>query len=230
MTKRKFGTSLSFLPFLLLVLFSSLPAWAGAVLQMPIGDTGHVVYGVYGRNAAYGFGITITDLFDGTETLNLLGARLSFITGSGMGRDGDTLSYRPGGKLFVRGCVDTNGNPTRCGKGDIRGILMRGTFLDAKIVDEGGEIILIAQILDQLNPALAALLNLPDQSVETLDLVMVDARNTRWRIGTDVTGGSLSLRILSEPSSIAIMATSLTGLCLLRLGKARCLRRKTLRV
>jgi hypothetical protein len=206
--------------FLLLLVSSfSLPTWAGAILQMPIGDTGNVFFGNRGRNPVYGRGISLTDLMYGAGTVDLVESRLYFITGRGEGRSGNTLSYGPGGVFVVRGCVDTNGNPAKCGKGDIRGILMRGTFLDAKIVDEGGEIILVAQILDQLNPALAALLNLPDESVETLDLTMVASEGTRYWTGTNVTGGSLS--ILSEPSSIAIMGTSLAGLCLLLLATLR---------
>lgn len=206
--------------FLLISLFFfSVSAWAGAVLQMPIGDTGHVWYGIHGRSSAIGAGITISDLVYGTDTLDLLGTRLFFITGKGMGRNGNTLSYGPGGELVVRGCVDTNGNRWCKGKGDVRGILMKGTFLDAKIVNEDGEIIFLAQVLEHLNPTLAAMLNLPTEFTATLDLVLSASGGWRWLQKDNVNGGSLT--VLSEPPSIALMGSGLTGLCLILVAKVR---------
>lgn len=200
---------------LLPVLFLSAPAWAGPVLQLQIGNAGQVRFGSHGRSGIVGSGLSITDMTFGNEILNMFGGHLFFLTGRGDGQNGNTFSYGPGGKFAVRGCVDADSdNDNKCGgKGDIKGVLMSGTFLDAKLVKENGEILLMAQFVEQLNPALAALLNLPTQSIGNLDLVLAPSGQFRYWTLTNVNGGTLGL--LPEPSSIVLMATSAVGLFLL---------------
>jgi hypothetical protein len=191
----------------------SAPAWAGSILQMPVGSGGHVTYGKTGHTDLWGSGITITGIIDGGKALDLSWGRLFFSTGSGEGWKGNTLSFAPGGEFAVRGCVDGNGHSGACGrKGDILGVLMSGKFLNAKLVKEGNKTIFIAQFLEQLNPALAALMKLPVDSEGEFEMVLGPGNGTPSCIVDNINGGSMS--ILSEPSSIAVLVTSMIGMFL----------------
>jgi hypothetical protein len=140
---------------------------------------------------------------------------LFFVTGKAIESNASSaLLFGPGGGFAVRGCLDANGDQDRgCGdKNDIRGVLMKGTFLSAELTKQNGQVILVAQFLEQLNPALAKLLNLPTQSEGVMRLILTGSTHPRWNLDT-VNGGSLAL--LSEPASIATSATSLAGMILI---------------
>jgi hypothetical protein len=206
--------------FAVAVLSFSAPAWAGSILDLPVGQGGKVAYGVKGRTPVYGSGIPLTELIYGTKTLGMSSGRLFFVTGKSSTPNSGSLFFAPGGGFAVRGCVDANGDQDRgCGdKKDIRGVLMKGTFLGAELTKQNGETILIAQFLEQLNPALAKLLNLPDQSEGVMRLILTGSLgHPCWNLDT-VNGGSLAL--LSEPASIATSATSLVGMILILGGTA----------
>lgn len=199
----------------------SLPAWAGSILDMPIDPGGHVTYGKTGRTDLWGAGIGVGGLNDAGKSLDLSWGRLFFETGTGEGWKGNTLNFAPGGEFAVRGCVDGSAHSGACGrKGDVLGVLMSGTFLKAKLIKEGGKTIFIAQFLEKLNPALAALMKLPIDSEGEFEMVLGPGGGTPSCIVDNIYGGSMS--ILSEPSEIAILAASLIGLLFaLRVGKRR---------
>lgn len=194
------------------LVYMSAFAWAGSLLDIPIGDAGKVRYGNHGHGALQGSGISVAELISGTSTLKTVGGRLSFSTTKGLGQSGDSLLYGTGGQIVMRGCIKESGEHGRwCQKGDIRGVLMRGTFLNARVVDQDGKLFLIAQFIETLNPALAALLGLPVESEGTFDLLLSSVPS-RWGNLEQVVGGSLNL--LSEPSSIAMLISGLLGLFL----------------
>lgn len=182
-------------------------AWAGSVINMPIDGAGQVGYGAHGHTPIQGQGIPISELIYGSNTLNTF-AQLSFVTGPGMGQSGNSLLYGPGGGFVIRGCIEAGG---RCVKGNSHSIGVRGTFLSAKLVDENGKPMLIATFVEKLNPVLAAILGLPVQSEGTLQLLLSNSTFTGWAVN-NVEGGSLN--ILSEPSSLATLGSSLFGLFL----------------
>jgi hypothetical protein len=182
-------------------------AWAGSVIDMPIGDSGKVRYGTHGHTSLEGGGIAINELIYGSQTLETFG-RLSFITGRGMGQSGDSLLYAPGGGFVIHGCIEAGG---RCEVGNSRSVGVRGTFLSAKLVNENGKLMFIAQFIERLNPVLAALLGVPIQSRGTLELLLSNSTSCGLVVN-NVEGGSLN--ILSEPSSLATLASSLFGLLL----------------
>ena len=106
---------------------------------------------------------------------------------------------------------------------------MTGTLLDAKLFEQNGKVILIAQLVEKLNPALAAQLGVPIQSEGTLELLLssLDSR-PRWIVDR-IEGGSLNLMAgcrpptpLSEPPSYAILGAGFLGLfVLLRRARTR---------
>jgi hypothetical protein len=186
-------------------------AWAGSIVDIPVGDTGWVRYGLHGRSVLEGGGIAITELIYGTKTLDTF-AKLSFGTARGLGQSGDSLLYGPGGSIVITGCIERAGQQGHgCRKGDFRGVLMRATFLNAKLVDDNGKLMLIAQFVERLNPALAAMLGVPDQSLGSMDLLLSNLTSHAWAVDKVDAG---SLNILSEPSSLATLGSSLLGLLL----------------
>jgi len=197
-------------------------AWAGSIVDMPIGDAGKVRYGVHGHTQLQGNGIAIYELIYGTKTLDTL-ARMSFTTARGMGQSGDSLLYGRGGGIVIRGCIEQN-SKQGCHKGDPGGVIMRGTFLDAKLIDDNGQLMLVAEFIEKLNPALAAMLGVPVRSEGTMELFLTNVAARRWAVLDKVDGGSLN--ILSEPSSIATLGSSLLGL-FLAFGVSLIIRRDT---
>jgi hypothetical protein len=204
----------------LVVMSLSAPAWAGSILDVPVGKGGKVAFGLKGRTPVRGYAIPLTELEYGTGTLDISSGRLFFVTGKSIKSDPSELLFGPGGGFVVRGCLDANGDQDRgCGdKKDIRGVLMKGTFLSAELTKQNGQIILVAKFLEQLNPALAKLLNLPTESEGVMRLILTGPSSHPCCKLDTVNGGSLS--VLSEPASIATSATSLVGMSLILWGTA----------
>jgi hypothetical protein len=192
-------------------------AWGGVILE--VGHRGKVYYRPESAPVT-STGLSISELIVGAQQWAIQGSQFRFRTGAYEGRQGSSLVYTPGGRFVISGCVDSNGDHDHgCDREDIHGVLMTGTFLDAKLVQQNGETILIAQFVDQVNPILAKLLKLPTKSEGVLDLILAGGRQTRWTID-GVNSGTLSL--LSEPSSIMTLGADLAGLFLLLcLGKGR---------
>jgi hypothetical protein len=182
-------------------------AWAGSVIDMPIGNAGKVGYSTQGHVPLEGGGLTINELIYGSKTLQTFG-QLSLITGRRVGQSGDSLLFAPGGGFVIHGCIEAGG---RCEVGNSRSVGVRGTFLSAKLVNENGKLMFIAQFIERLNPVIAAMLGVPIQSRGTLELLLSNTASCGFTV-KDVEGGSLN--ILSEPSSLATLGSSLFGLFL----------------
>jgi len=132
------------------------PAWAGAILQLQIGSGGTVSYVRGIRHAGLqGNDIRIRQLNYGMAIIPTLMGHL-FFHGQGFASSQEgRLLWGPGGSLVVRGCADLNAD-AKCDKGDIRGTLLTATFVNVQLIQKGSQATLIAQILDQINPQLAA--------------------------------------------------------------------------
>jgi hypothetical protein len=181
-------------------------AWAGSIVDMPIGDAGKVRYRVHSHTALQGSGVSISELIYGSKKI-VANANLSFTTARGIGQSGDSLLYGPGGEILIRGYVGRDGRrPHGSNRDAFQGVLMRGTFLNAKLVDDDGKLMLVAKLVERLNPALAAMLGVPVQSEGTLELLLSDSRYCGVAVDK-VIGGSLNL--LSEPSSLSTLSSSL---------------------
>jgi len=99
---------------------------------------------------------------------------------------------------------------------------MTGSFLDAKLVELKGKEVLEAQIVDQLNPQLAALLHLPVGTSYTGDfeLTLASLGGRGW-VRYGVEGGSLKdCRNVPEPASILMLGASLIGLAAIGFRRA----------
>jgi len=219
----------------LIINFITVPIWAGTIMELPVGTGGTVNYRTRGPHAVIGgWGIKIGDLSYGLHITPILRGRLLFKDKSFAGSHAGTMSWGAGGTFTIRGCADLNGD-SRCGKGDYRGKLMTGSFVSAGLVEQDGKEVLIAKIVDELSPELAALLHLPDIDYSgKLELFMLSSANrSRWCLRDPVQSGLLqnfgpgSVPTVPEPASIVIACLSLVLVGLIRLSSARRLRRRT---
>jgi hypothetical protein len=202
----------------LLIVSASRPARAGTILDLSIGSGGVVAYGQGEHHPRlWGSGIKVSDLTYGANILPILRGQLSFSGGTFAGSNGNSWLWGPGGSLSVTGCVDLN-RDHKCGQGDFKGKLLTGTFLNAEVIKQNGKEILEAQIVDQINPQLAALLHLRSATYRgELELVLGTLRHGRWWTHDAVQGGLLKdFGNVPEPSSIWLL-----GACLLCLGVRR---------
>ena len=190
------------------------PAWAGAILQLQIGSGGTVSYGRGIRQAGLqGNDIRIRQLNYGVAIIPILLGHL-FFHGQGFASSQEgRLLWGPGGSLVVRGCADLNAD-AKCDRGDIRGTLLTATFVNVQLIQKGSQAILIAQILDQINPQLAARLGLPVTTLRgQLKLLLLQSGCCRGRVRDLVQSGFLDASFaVPEPSSIVFLGAGFIGL------------------
>ena len=188
------------------ILLVSVPAWAGSILDVDAGDAGTLagIHSQRGKGHLAAKGIDITQIVSGSDILPVVMGRMSFTSGAITGMKPGERLFGPGGALSVTGCVAQTG-------GCLPGALITADFVNAMLVEKSGQFFLEAEVLETINPALAALLNLPKTTYKAeLELALVRLGRSRW----EVEGGSLN--IISEPASIF-----LTGLALLALFAAK---------
>jgi hypothetical protein len=198
----------------------SLPAFAGAIFDFPISSGGSFNLEVRNhRPRSWGAGIRVKDLKFGSSADAVFGGRLSFSTGAFGRLGGDNISWGAGGRLTIRGCADLN-HDGKCDKGDFKGVLLTGKFLHTELIQQNGREVLIAHLIDQLNPQLAAILHLPNSSLPgNLELSMIELQSGRWWTHSGVRSGSLTDYVaVPESSSIWLLGVTLVCCVLLRFG------------
>ncbi len=199
---------------LLVIVSAKAPAWAGTILDLSIGNRGVFAYSAGERHPRFwGGAIKVGELMYGNNDLSIFRGRLSFSSGSFLRSSGSSLFWGAGGKLSVSGCVDLD-HGRKCDNGDFNGTLMTGKFLDAELINRNGKEILEAQIVDQINPQLAALLHLSSAPhTGELELMLVQLRDGRWWVRDGVQGGLLKNNpTVPETSSIWLLGAGLVGL------------------
>jgi len=198
----------------LVVAWADVPARAGTLLDFSIGEGGVVNYTFRRNPGIRGARIKVSELTYGSNVMPLRTGRLSFHGGSLIQSSGDSWLWGSGGGLSLHGCADLN-HDAKCDKGDFRGTLLTGNFVDIEVVERNGMEVLDAQISDQLDPQLAALLHLPSTTYTgKLELILANwGRNPGWWVRDKVQGGFLdNFQTVPEPSSIVLLGASLIGL------------------
>jgi len=206
-----------------LAMLATLPVWAGPIIQLPIRRGGRVTYqpGSH-HHVLSGIGIPVDQLIlvggkMPTIILPILMGHLAFTTGI-FSSSSVTTMFGPGGSFVIKGCADLHLDP-KCEKGDLRGTLFTGTFLDAQLINKNGKEILEAQLLLQLAPQLAAFFHLPDtKSIAEMELILVKFGGHGHGLQYRVQGGSVQdFPVVPEPASIAIFGGSVLALGAVRL-------------
>jgi hypothetical protein len=196
---------------------AKIPASGSSILDLRVGTGGTISYNRKGpRTALRGKGIKITELTYGADALPVIG-RMIFSTGNLTRFDSTEWFFGSGGKITVRGCVDWNlDHDSKCDKGDFKGTLLTGTFLNAEVTNENGTKIMEAQILDQINSRLAAFLGMSGTSqLYQGELEMdfggrgIPPRSIRHG---KVYGGYLTPLTVPEPASICLLGAGLAAL------------------
>jgi hypothetical protein len=196
----------------LFVIFVSVtPALAGTIINFSLKGGGSFGMAVGERAPRFwGAGIRIKELDYGAGATAILGGRLDFSSGRFLHSANGSFSWGSGGGLVLRGCADLN-HDGKCGSGDFNGVLVTGKFVDAHLVDRNGKEFLIAHIVEQLNPQLAAILHLPNTPFNAkLGITMALLNSDKWWLRTGIQGGSLTgYGTVPESSSIWMLSASL---------------------
>ena len=124
--------------FCALLVFFTLPAWAGSI-GVQIGNGGHLTFKEK-KAPVWGSG-NIVDLGVGTQSFPAIG-RFSFLTGRLVSSSSNEWLYGAGGHVSFSGCLDLTSDGDKagnCDKKDFRGSLFTGVFKDAKIIKTGGK-------------------------------------------------------------------------------------------
>jgi hypothetical protein len=204
---------------LVIALLAAIPLWAGSI-DVIVGSGGtinvdHKPHPIQGRM------IDVTTLGIGSDILPVLMGTMTFETGAETSHQGDDYTFGAGGGLKVTGCVDLgNDKAKKCDKKDFSGVLLTAKFLNAEIVEQGGKFYLEAEVLEQINPRLAALLKLTKTTyLAKLDLELIQDGHNKWVFRESVSSGSLMT--MPEPSSIALLGIPLLSLAGLYRFRAR---------
>jgi hypothetical protein len=169
----------------------------------------------------WGAGIRIKELNYGSGADAILGGRLSFTSGKFLHASNGNYFWGSGGGLVLRGCADLNHNGS-CDGGDFQGVLLTAKFLDGHVIERNGKEFMIAHIVEQLNPQLAAILHLTNASFTgTLGIRMSQLDSGRWWVRSGIEGGELNgYGTVPESSSIWLLSASLACCVLARFGFA----------
>ena len=194
----------------LIVACANEPAWAGTILDLSIGSGGIFGYATGERAPRfYGAGVEVKNMTFGARELSLIKGRLNFSDKNFLSSSSGNYFWGPGGTLSVTGTLD-----------GFKGTLFTGTFLSAEVVNVNGKEMLEAQVRDQINPQLAALLHLSSTTYTgQLDLLLSSFQSGRWWTRDRIQGGSLIDGNVPEPSSIWLLGATLCCLACVRFSR-----------
>jgi len=193
------------------ILFIFIPQLRAGSIDVSVGNGGNVVVQTR-KGVVHANKVDVTQMVFGSSALQVLTGRMRFTIGNETGHQGGDYFFGGGGSLTVTGCVDLNhDSDKKCDRHDFHGTLLTAKFLNAAIVEKAGQYFLQAEVLETIDPRLAALLKLSkDTYLAKLDLALTLIGQNRWALRSSVLSGSLIT--LAEPSSLVLLFCSLIAI------------------
>lgn len=194
----------------ILVLIAA-PASAGPLLSINMGPGGKVHTGIASDpDAVRGIARDLGSMISGVETFQIMGGNLWFNSAISVGNHHLNF-FAPGQQLLMTGWIDNHHNGIRDSQ-DVRGTLIAAKLLNYRFLDRNGKTFLIANVLETINPKLAAVLGLDKTTYNaTLELQLSQIRTGRYgrQVYDAIEGGVLTTDAVPEPSSIVLLGIPL---------------------
>lgn len=209
-------------PLLAALLLCTVPSWAGPLLVVPIGPGGKFHPGSKADpDLVWGKAMHTGSMIAGTSRFQILKAGMWF--NSEVFSSGRHSFFGPGQELFLYGSIDLDHDGGHRDRKDVWGVLIAAKFLNYRFVERHGQTFFIANLLETINPKLAALLGLHQTTYHaTLELQLLQIRSGK-QVYDLIERGVLTTGSIPEPPSILLL-----GVPPLWLGARRWLRRSSL--
>jgi hypothetical protein len=180
------------------------PCWAGPILAIHIGPGGKFHTGLKDDpDAVRGYASHLGSLISGTDVFKILKGDLWF--NSEISPPGRHIFFRPGEQLLVYGSIDPNHDGGHKDRQDIWGVLIAAKLLNYQFLQRNGQTFFIANLLEFINPKLAALLGLHQTTFHaSLELQLLQVK-TGKHVYDLIEGGVLTTGAIPEPPSIVLV-------------------------
>lgn len=186
------------------LLLFAIPSWAGPLLTVTIGPGGKLHNGPQkDPDLKWGNAKNLGALIAGNNVFQIQKGAIWF--NSQISLPGHHMFFGPGQQIFVYGSIDPDDDGGPHDRNDVWGVLMAAKFLNYRFLHRNGKTLFIAEVLETINPKLAALLGLHETTYHaTLELQLMQIETGKQTYGL-VEGGVLTTGAIPEPPSIVLL-------------------------
>jgi hypothetical protein len=188
------------------------PSWAGAILVITIDSGGKLHTGpITDPGAVWGNAKNLGSMRTGTNAFRIVKGDMWFDSQLSFGEH-HHLFFTPGQQLLLTGQVDPDHDGGPHDREDVWGTLIAAKLLNYRYMNRNGQTYFVANILETVNPKLAALLGLAKTTYEAkLELQLSRIKDGK-QIYYAIDGGVLTTGAIPEPASILLLAIPLVWL------------------
>jgi hypothetical protein len=206
------------------LLFLAKPSWAGPVLVITIDTGGKLHTGpIRDPGAVWGDAKNLGSMKTGTNAFRIMKGDLWFDSQLSLGEHHHSF-FTPGQQLLLTGQVDPDHDGGPHDREDDWGILIAAKLLNYHYMNRNGKTYFVANILETVDPKLAAVLGLRRTTYDAkLELQLTRIKGGK-QIYYAIDGGVLTTGAIPEPASIVLL-----GIPLLWLGTKRLVQRSWFR-
>lgn len=186
------------------LLLFAIPSWAGPLLEVAIGSGGKLHTGPKkDPNFVWGNARNPGSMIAGTNVFRISKGDIWFDSEISLLRR--HTFFGPGQQLFLYGSMDPDNDGGAHDRNDAWGVLIAARFLNYRFLERNGKTFLIANLLETINPKLAALLGLRQTTYRaTLELQLLQIK-TGKQVYDVIERGVLTTGSIPEPPSIVLL-------------------------